>query len=166
VRFEIEAAGQTRTVEIRRDGKGYRATVDGQPHAVDVARAGRSWSLLIEARSYEVFFAEQPGGALTVHVNGHPVAVSRAGAGRRSQAGVGGGAAHHGSQRVIAPMPGRVLKVLVKTGDAVAARQALVVIEAMKMENELRSPRAGTVAEVKVTEGMSVEANAVVVVVD
>jgi biotin carboxyl carrier protein len=166
VRFEIEAAGQTRTVEIRREGKGYVATVDGRPHSVDVARAGRSWSLLIEARSYEVFFAEQAGGALTVHVNGHAVPVSRGGAGRRGQDGVGAGAVHHGPQRVMTPLSGRVLKVLVKTGDAVAARQALVVVEAMKMENELRSPRAGTVAEVKVTAGMSVEANAVLVVVD
>jgi biotin carboxyl carrier protein len=166
VRFEIEAAGQARTVEIRREGKGYVVTVDGQPHSVDVARAGRSWSLLIDDRSYEVFFAEEPGGALTLHVNGQAVPVSRAGAGRRNQDGLGGGAAHHGPQRVVAPMPGRILKVLVKTGDAVAARQPLVVVEAMKMENELRSPRAGTVAEVKVTEGMSVEANAVLVVVD
>ena len=61
-------------------------------------------------------------------------------------------------------MAGRVVKVLVKTGEAVAARQPLVVVEAMKMENELRAPRDGTVAEVRVSEGSSVEANAVLVV--
>jgi biotin carboxyl carrier protein len=61
-------------------------------------------------------------------------------------------------------MPGRIVKVLVKPEEVVAARQALVVVEAMKMENELRAPRAGTVAEVRVTEGASVEANTVLVV--
>ena len=61
-------------------------------------------------------------------------------------------------------MAGRVVKVLVKTGEAVAARQPLVVVEAMKMENELRAPRDGTVAEVRVSEGSSVEANTVLVV--
>ncbi len=66
---------------------------------------------------------------------------------------------------IVAPMPGRVVKVLVKAGDAVEARQGLVVVEAMKMENELRAPGAGTVTEVKVTEGASVEANAVLVVI-
>jgi biotin carboxyl carrier protein len=62
-------------------------------------------------------------------------------------------------------MPGRIVKVLVKPGEAVAARQGLVVVEAMKMENELRAPGPGTVTDVKVTEGASVEANAVLVVI-
>jgi len=61
-------------------------------------------------------------------------------------------------------MPGRVVRVLVAPGDAVEARQAVVVVEAMKMENELRAPRAGIVAEVRVAEGASVEANTVLVV--
>jgi biotin carboxyl carrier protein len=63
-------------------------------------------------------------------------------------------------------MPGRIVKVLVKPGDVVAARQGVVVVEAMKMENELRSPKAGTIGEVKVTEGTSVEAGAVLLVVE
>jgi biotin carboxyl carrier protein len=62
-------------------------------------------------------------------------------------------------------MPGRIAKVLVKVGDAVKAGQGLVVVEAMKMENELRSPRAGTVVEVRVLEGALVESNALLVVV-
>jgi len=66
---------------------------------------------------------------------------------------------------IVAPMPGRVVKVLVAPGDAVVARQGLVVVEAMKMENELRAPRAGTVADVRVREGAPVEANVVLVVI-
>jgi biotin carboxyl carrier protein len=62
-------------------------------------------------------------------------------------------------------MPGRIAKVLVKVGDVVAARQGLVVVEAMKMENELRSPRAGTVVDVRVAEGARVESQALLVVV-
>src|SRR5262245_13273881 len=77
-----------------------------------------------------------------------------------------GTAATEGVREIVAPMPGRIVKVLVKPGDSVAAHQGLVVVEAMKMENELRAPRSGTVASVRVTEGMSVEANAVLVVVD
>ncbi|MBM3819090.1 MAG: acetyl-CoA carboxylase biotin carboxyl carrier protein subunit [Acidimicrobiia bacterium] len=63
-------------------------------------------------------------------------------------------------------MPGRIVKVLVTPGDAVAARQGLVVVEAMKMENELRSPKAGTVTDVRVTQGQLVDARAVLVVVE
>jgi biotin carboxyl carrier protein len=139
--------------------------VDGHARHVDVASTGKSWSLLIGARSYEIAFVEQPGGAMMVHVNGQPVGVSLGRAGRTGRT-PSGTALQAGPQRVVAPMPGRIIKVLVKTGDPVTARQGLVVVEAMKMENELRSPRAGTVAEVRVTEGMSVEANTVLVVVD
>jgi biotin carboxyl carrier protein len=62
-------------------------------------------------------------------------------------------------------MSGRIAKVLVKVGDQVTARQGLVVVEAMKMENELRSPRDGTVLEVRALEGALVESNALLVIV-
>ena len=62
-------------------------------------------------------------------------------------------------------MPGKVVRVLVKPGDTVAARQPLVVVEAMKMENELRAGRDGTVAEVHVREGVSVDAGALLIVI-
>ena len=64
-----------------------------------------------------------------------------------------------------APMPGRVVRVLVAVGDHVTARQAVVVIEAMKMENELRSPRDGIVKEIAVAPGAAVESGAVLVVI-
>jgi len=63
-------------------------------------------------------------------------------------------------------MPGRIARVLVTIGDAVVARQGLIVVEAMKMENELRAPRAGTVTEVRAVEGALVDANAVLIVID
>jgi biotin carboxyl carrier protein len=62
-------------------------------------------------------------------------------------------------------MPGRVVRVLASVGDRVAARQGLVVVEAMKMENELRSPRDGVVTEIPVAAGTAVEAGTVLVVV-
>ncbi|MDE3153993.1 MAG: acetyl-CoA carboxylase biotin carboxyl carrier protein subunit, partial [Acidobacteriota bacterium] len=66
----------------------------------------------------------------------------------------------------VAPMPGKVVRVLVAPGDAVTVRQPLVVVEAMKMENELRSPKDGVVREIKVGEGVSVEAGSLLVVVE
>ncbi len=62
-------------------------------------------------------------------------------------------------------MPGKVVRVLVKPGDEVVARQGVVVVEAMKMENELRAGRAGLVREVLVAEGMSVDAGTPLVVI-
>ena len=71
-----------------------------------------------------------------------------------------------GRSGVTAPMPGKIVKVLVKPGDAVAARQGLVVIEAMKMENELRASRDGQVKDVHVAEGDLVEAGRLLTVIE
>jgi biotin carboxyl carrier protein len=115
-----------------------------------------------------------PGGELIVHVNGvaMPLTIDQPGPPKpwakaaRQRRGRGAGDADTGDapRTIVAPMPGRIVKVLVKPEEAVAARQPLVVVEAMKMENELRAPRAGIVAEVRVAEGASVEANTVLVV--
>jgi biotin carboxyl carrier protein len=86
--------------------------------------------------------------------------------GRRTGRAADTGAAGHGEQRIAAPMPGRVVRVLVGAGDDVAARQPVVVVEAMKMENELRAPRAGRVKDVAVAAGASVEAGRVLVVIE
>ena len=72
----------------------------------------------------------------------------------------------HGEQPVVAPMPGRVVRVLVAPGDHVTARQSVVVVEAMKMENELRAPKGGRVKDVSVSPGTSVEAGRVLVVIE
>jgi len=80
--------------------------------------------------------------------------------------GAGAAAGATGAVRVKAPMPGRIVRVLVGAGDRVTARQPVVVVEAMKMENELRSPTDGVVKEVLVEAGAAVESGAVLIVVD
>ena len=86
--------------------------------------------------------------------------------GQRSRApGSGSAQAGSGPQRIVSPMPGKIVRVLVKIGEVVHARQPLVVVEAMKMENELRALRDGTVAEIHAREGTSVDAGVLLVVV-
>ena len=155
---DVEVAGRTRRVEVR----GRDWFLDGRHVQVDAVRAGLGWSFIVGLESYDVAVNEVGAGELMVHVNGRPVAVRssryRPGAARAD-------VTRDGPQRVMAPMPGRIVKVLVAVGDVIAAGQGLVVVEAMKMENELRSLRAGTVTEVRAVEGALVDANAVLVVV-
>jgi biotin carboxyl carrier protein len=170
--YEVEINGRTRRVDVDpgEQPNGFVVVVDGQRRGVDVTPVDGALSLILDdGRSYEVSIAEQPpgSGSLTVHVNGRVVAASvGTSRGAWARRGQEGSAAGTGPQRVTAPMPGKVVKLLVKAGDQVTARQGLVVVEAMKMENELRSPRAGTVAEVSVTEGASVDAGALLVVIE
>jgi biotin carboxyl carrier protein len=138
--------------------------VGGRTQNVDVVPVPGGWSLLLDGRSYEVAVDVEQGRA-TVHVNGQPLSVTLPGARRFGRGRGSQDADASGPRRIVAPMPGRIVKVLVRTGDAVTPRQGLVVVEAMKMENELRAPGAGTVTDVKVVEGASVEANAVLVVI-
>ncbi len=109
------------------------------------------------SRSYEVAADDR-----AIFVNGHAVPVviddPRAPRSRRGRQ-MGSGAM--GSGRVLAPMPGRIVKILVAAGDAVIAGQSLLVMEAMKMENEIRASKAGTVVDVRVAEGASVDAHTV-----
>jgi biotin carboxyl carrier protein len=178
----IDAGGRTRAVDVQRRNNGFVVSIDGHEHTVDVSEVAGIWSLLIgphevgagfsrPTRSYEVAFVEEVDGAMMVHVNGQAIPVSVESArrawgarGRGARAGATGDAA--GPHRIVAPMPGKIVKVLVKPGDGVQPRQGLVVVEAMKMENELRSPKAGTVSEVRVNEGASVEAGAILVIVE
>jgi biotin carboxyl carrier protein len=128
--------------------------------------AGDGAASEIRGASFEVQVA--PGsaaGELLVGFRGNVVAATVNGR-RRARPGMETGGSAHGEQSIKAPMPGRVVKVLVGPGDEVVLRQPVVVVEAMKMENELRAPKAGRVRDVSVTPGMSVEAGRVLVVIE
>jgi len=165
VTFELETGGTTRHIESR----GGQLFLDGRQVDVDAAKAGHAWSILLGRRSYEVSLVERGPGELIVHVNGRAVTVrgglQRFGSRRARTGGAARDAGAQGPRRVVAPMPGRIARVLVNVGDTVTEGQGLVVVEAMKMENELRSPRAGSVAEIRAAEGALVEANAILIVI-
>ena len=177
MRYQIEVNGRLRDVLVSRRDGGFDVTVDGRSWAVDAARLdGQTWSLLVAhsdgtsapqavTKSYEVTISPGPGsGQLAVRLGATMVLASLDGRQRWSRKDEGGGAGA-GPQRIAAPMPGKIVRVLVRSGEAVQSRQPLVVVEAMKMENELRAGRAGTVAEVHATEGQSVDAGALLVII-
>jgi biotin carboxyl carrier protein len=167
MQYEVEIGGRRLQVVVTRSGDGFAVAVDGCTRRVDAARIdAHTLSLLVDSvSSNEVSIATDPlSGLLDVHVGATPVAVTLNGRRRWSRKDEGGGPAS-GPQRLVAPMPGKVVRVLVTAGDPVAARQPVVVVEAMKMENELRASRDGTVAEIHVREGMSVDAGALLLVI-
>ncbi|MFB3920766.1 MAG: biotin/lipoyl-containing protein [Terriglobia bacterium] len=121
------------------------------------------YSILMGGRSYEARVATQPGEAagevvrlVTVGTRHYRVVV-RDPRRRRSSASA---TARDGPQEIRAPMPGKIVKVLVNEGQSVTPGAGLLVIEAMKMQNELRAPRAGRVEKIHVAEGTGVETGA------
>ena len=172
--LEIVVGERVRRVSVTQHGALLQVTLDGHTHLVDARRIGDNvLSLLLQAngdarpvRSIDAALVSRNGnGELDVHVGGRTIPLQVREPSSRSSRG-GSGTAGAGPQRVVSPMPGKIVRVLVKAGDEVKPRQGLVVVEAMKMENELRAAREGRVREVAVVEGQSVEAGAVLVVVE
>jgi len=162
VRLDATALGRTIRVEVREQDGRYHLELDGTPMVVDLVETGDHFaSLVVGGESHEVGLVPTPDG-YRVHVGAHSVVVRVQDAARGATAPT---SRDEGPARVVAPMPGRVVRVLTAAGRTVEPGEGLVVVEAMKMENELRSPRGGAVTEVKVEEGQAVEAGALLVVV-
>jgi biotin carboxyl carrier protein len=170
--FEIEVNGRMRTVGVEPipgTPSRYRITIDGAEQLVDAREVDHSTLSLIMLNAggacHEVEMADgsEQGELLVRTRDGLLRAVVN---GRRRRRGGAAGAVADGEQRILAPMPGKVVKVLVAPGDEVKARQGILVVEAMKMENEIGSPRAGRIKEIPVKEGMSVEAGRVLAIVE
>jgi biotin carboxyl carrier protein len=172
----VEVRGARRTVRAKRAGTGWLITTEGRSYLVDAVRVANRWSLLVRpesdasaavqtpARSYEVSFDDQGAAGSLIHIGEAAVPLAVITPRDRGRKGQPDDVA--GKQSIVTPMAGRVVRVLVKPGDRVVARQGLVVVEAMKMENELRAARAGTVSEVRVTEGTTVDAKVVLIVLE
>ena len=168
--FEIDINGRTRTITVEQPTTGqFRVLLDGVPRELDVVRSGvHGLSMVIGAervsRELQVTPSSSPGEMLVTFAG--RVLSATINARQTGRGGAEGSTAAAGEQAITAPMPGRVVRVLVAAGDAVTAKQGVVVVEAMKMENELRAPKAGRVKEVNVTPGTSVEAGRVLLVIE
>ena len=140
-------------------------SMDDRERIVDAARVDPfTWSLFVDGISRDVTIVPSPAGHVNVRVGAAVVAVTVNGRLRRRgrHAGI---VAESGGQRLTAPMPGKVVRVLVQRGAEVAAGQPMVVVEAMKMENELRAGVGGVVSEVHVEGGQSVDVGTLLAVI-
>ncbi len=161
--YEITIEGTTRVVEVEPAGEGLlRVSVDGVARLVDLLRPSpEAWQMLIDGQSWEAGCVPSAGGYL-VDIRGVSTQVDVVDPRRRPlrlSAGAGGGL-------VSAQMPGRVVKILAVVGTAVKKGEPVLVLEAMKMENEIKSPVNGVVAELLVAEGQAVEAGTKLVRID
>ena len=162
--FDAVIEGRTLRVEVRRANGRFAVTLGGKAIDIDFVGAGPHFgSLLIDGRSYDVGVLPRESG-YQVFFPDDSLEVQILDAARGATAPLKD--ASQGPAKVQAPMPGRIVRVLVAAGQEVAAGQGLVVIEAMKMENELRAPRAGRVREVAAAEGQAVETGAPLVVLE
>jgi biotin carboxyl carrier protein len=149
---------QWESVEVTREGNRLRVGLAGrriEADAVEVATG--TYSVLVGGRAFEVR-VEPVADRLRVYAGTleYNIQISDPRAWKRRR---GAGLEAEGRQEITTPMPGKVVRVLVKQGDAVEAGQGLLVVEAMKMQNEIRSPKSGVIEKLLVTEGQTVNAS-------
>lgn len=141
-------------------------SLGGKDHAINIACVGdRDYSLLYQGRSYAIGLATQ-GEKLQASWQGETAILKLIDEKKMRRKGGAGALDPAESGDVVSPMPGRVVKVHVTPGQKVAAGDGIVVVEAMKMENEFKSPKDGVVKDVRVKVGDSVEGGVILAVVE
>jgi len=170
MKLNAEIDGERVALEVGCEGGRVFAEVGGRRYEMETRGVGAGEYLLIHGgRVYECRVGAEPGaegrGALRVSVGAREYGVRLTDPKHLRGAGAAGGE-QGGRAQIKAPMPGKVVRVLVEAGQAVEAGQPVVVVEAMKMQNELKSPKSGTVAELRAAAGSTVNSGDVLVVVE
>ncbi len=162
MRFQVSISGKSHELELIPAQDGWDCRLDGRPIEIDVrAISPGVISILRDGESYVV--RRGPNQTITVGEHAYEVAIADPRSWRNRQMASGGST---GPQRLTASMPGKVVRILTAPGAHVKAGQGILVIEAMKMQNELRSPRDGKINAILVQENSAVNAGEVVAIVE
>jgi biotin carboxyl carrier protein len=165
VKFAVTVGETTEIVEVSGETGHYRLTIGSEVWEVDGRLTAQGiYSLLIGGVSYVADVLDEDGACVVdigaerylIHVEEQTRHIIR------TKGGAGGGP---GGRTLVAPLPGRIVKVAVKPGDRVEKGATLLVIEAMKMENEFKAGASGTIAEVRVEPGQAVNGGDVLIVI-
>jgi biotin carboxyl carrier protein len=170
MKLTAEVEGQSYALDVEwREGARVEATIDGRRYELEAHETEADvFLLLADGRVYECRAGappQQQGGAREVHIGDEIFRVTLFDP-KRLRGARGAGAEASGRAQVVASMPGKVVRVMVAEGASVEAGDGLVVVEAMKMQNELKSPKSGTVVELRAEAGATVNAGDVLVVVE
>ena len=161
MKLELKVNGAPGRIELLEPAPECRFRLDdGAEQAAQVELAEPCvYSILMDGRSYDARVEDTPEGSVVVVIDGYRFEIDVRDPRRMRRHGSGGSG--EGVQNVVAPMPGKVVRVLVAPGDAVETGQGLIVVEAMKMQNEMKAARAGAVLSVSAREGATVTAGEV-----
>jgi len=172
MKLNAEIDGERLALEVRREGDGVVAEVGGRRYELEAREPEPGVYLLLHAgRTFECRIGGAAAeahahGRTEVSIGGRSYIVALSDPRRLRGAGGVGAGATGGRVEVAAPMPGKVVRVLVEEGAEVEQGAGLVVVEAMKMQNEMKSPKAGRVVELRAVQGATVNAGDVLVIVE
>ena len=168
MKLKADIAGEQHEINLKRDGARVVAEIDERSYEIE-ARASEPgvYVLMVGGRIYECRVAQDAARreAAIVQVGNHEFAAKLSDP-KRLRSAQTAGAHADGTAQIIAPMPGKVVRVLVEAGAEVKAGEGVVVVEAMKMQNEMKAPKDGKVAVISTAEGATVNAGDVLAVIE
>ncbi|MBK7934630.1 MAG: hypothetical protein KA956_06470 [Pyrinomonadaceae bacterium] len=168
MKLQAEIDGEKHEVEIGRDGRLVTATVDGREYKLDVSEPEKEVLLVKNANKVSQVFVSPKAGSVSefgVTIHGQALDVEIIDPKRLRGAGDDHDSID-GLAEIKTAMPGKVVRILVELGADVEKGDGIIVVEAMKMQNELKSPKDGTVKEIRAAEGQTVNAGEVLVVIE
>jgi biotin carboxyl carrier protein len=161
MKLQAAAEGEKHEVEITRDGDRLTARVDDRDYELDVSEPEPG--VLLFKHNGRVYEAFAHGG--TVLIGGRSFDISIIDPKRLRGSAIAAGD-EHGHAEIKTAMPGKVVRILKAVGDALTKGDGVIVVEAMKMQNEMKSPKDGSVKEIRVSEGDTVGAGDILVVIE
>lgn len=133
-------------IEPENSSGGFKAVVDGKAESAQISMISHANFVIIDAGQIRHIYAASDGDKVYVHVDGNVITLEHVDSDQKSFSG--DSPAFGSKDQITTPMPGKIVKILVKEGDRVSLKQPLVIVESMKMENELRSPADGVVKSI------------------
>ncbi|MEP6717528.1 MAG: biotin/lipoyl-containing protein [bacterium] len=168
MKLKAKVSGEDHEVSLNLHANKATAEIDGRGYEVEVRPLARGEYLLLHGTSVykcRVLSKDTARASFEVNLQGHSYDITISDP-RRLGRGQAGGLHDHGAAEIISPMPGKVVRVLVKAGAKVAAGAGIIVVEAMKMQNEMKAPKAGVVFLINAEEGATVNAGDVLAVIE
>ncbi len=166
MKLQIEIDGQSKEAEFVTVNGLAQLKLGERLHSAEVSQPEPDFYVVqLNNRVYRCAVEKSPTGETEVVVNGKRIPIKVRDK-KHLRGNIGTGAGAGGKATLISPMPGKIVRVLLNVGDEVAANQGVLIVEAMKMQNEVQSPKAGKVAEIRVAEGQTVNAGETLAVIE
>jgi biotin carboxyl carrier protein len=171
MKLKAELSGKEHQISLSRASERVAADVDGRPYELQVRELASGEYLLVDGSKVYKCRVERhrdslnAGGSFAVVLRGRNYEVALVDP-KRLRSGQSSAAHHTGAAEIVSPMPGKIVRVLVSAGTTVAAGAGVIVVEAMKMQNEMKAPKAGVVVSINAQEGATVNAGDVLAVIE
>lgn len=167
MKLTAEINNETLEITLRREGDKVFATVGDKSYELDAHQtAPDTYVFKLDGKVYECYVSPEMKNNMThvsVGANSYEFKLIDS----KRLRGAGGAHAHgEGAAEIVTQMPGKVVRILVKVGDEVKAKDGVIVVEAMKMQNEMRSPKDGMVKEIRFSEGDTVNSGDILVIIE